>query len=300
VTSPEIDDFRVRVEALAQHRLLRGHLHKGVLSMKSLELADVVALIREDAAYNLLLSASGMTRTSVKAAMRTPEAMLVPPRHRRAFVIKQRLPHQESFDSLVRNAVAMRSRDLARKGSGSIEGLFRERLIAEAIPIVMSPPIRSVPGVLIGRRKPDGVYPDPATGRPPLVYLEVKNVRRPADDIQKRLYEIAEASVEMKTIYGDLRLTGLGIKSLAEVESGTSRIRSEIRAQIVGCRPVVVALFLCSKADAERYREGAEAFIDRVFFQEEILECIAFLRETIERFEANGPRHSSPSRTSIT
>jgi len=288
VTTPEIDDFRIRAEALAQHRLLREHVRKGVLSMKSLELADIVELIREEAAYYLLLSASSMTRTAVKHAMRTPEAMLVPTRHRRAFVIKQRLPHQESFDSLVRNAVALRSRDLARKGSGSIEGLFRERLIAEAIPIVMSPPIRSVPGVLIPRRKPDGVYPDPATGRPPLLYLEVKNVRRPADDIQKRLYEIAEASVEMKTVYGNLRLIGLGITSLAEVESGTARIRSQIRDQIIGSRPVVVALFLCSKADAERYREGAEAFIDRVFFQEEILECIAFLRETIGHFESGG------------
>jgi hypothetical protein len=288
VTSPEIDDFRARAQALAQHRLLRGHLNKGVLSMKSLELGDVVELIREEAAYYLLLSASGMTRTTVKTAVRSPEAMLVPARHRRAFVIKQRLPHQESFDSLVRNAVALRSRDLARKGSGSIEGLFRERLIAEAIPIVMSPPIRSVPGVLIPRRKPDGVYPDPKTGRAPLLYLEVKNVRRPADDIQKRLYEIAEAAIEMKTLYGNLRLTGLGIKSLAEVDSGAARIRGEIRAQIVGCRPVVVALFLCSKADAERYREGAEAFIDRVFFQEEIQECIAFLRETIQQLEGTG------------
>lgn len=288
MTSPEIDDFRIRAEALAQHRLLRDHLRKGVLRMKSLKLADVAKLIREEAAYYLLLSASGMTRTTVKDAVSTPEAMLVPRHHRRAFVIKQHLPHQESFDSLVRNAVALRSRDLARKGSGSIEGLFRERLKAEAIPIVMSPPIRSVPGVLIPRRKPDGVYPDPATGRPPLLYLEVKNVRRPADDIQKRLYEIAEASVEMKTVYGNLRLTGLGINSLAEVESGTSRIRSEIRAQIIASRPVVVALFLCSKADAERYREGAEAFIDRVFFQEEIQECIAFLRETIGGFESRG------------
>jgi hypothetical protein len=132
------------------------------------------------------------------------------------------------------------------------------------------------------------VYPDPKTGRAPLLYLEVKNVRRPADDIQKRLYEIAEAAIEMKTLYGNLRLTGLGIKSLAEVDSGAARIRGEIRAQIVGCRPVVVALFLCSKADAERYREGAEAFIDRVFFQEEIQECIAFLRETIQQLEGTG------------
>jgi hypothetical protein len=42
--------------------------------------------------------------------------------------------------------------------------------------------------------------------------LEIKNVQRVADDIQKRLYEIAEASVEMKTLYGLLRLRGLNVR----------------------------------------------------------------------------------------
>ena len=42
---------------------------------------------------------------------------------------------------------------------------------------------------------------------------------------------------------------------------------------------MVVALFLCPRAEAERYRAGAEAFIDRLFFQEEIDECLAYLRE---------------------
>jgi len=35
---------------------------------------------------------------------------------------------------------------------------------------------------------------------------------------------------------------------------------------------------LCSKVEAERYRDGAEAFVDRVFFEEEIEECLEFLR----------------------
>jgi hypothetical protein len=45
----------------------------------------------------------------------------------------------------------------------------------------------------------------------------------------------------------------------------------------------VVALLLCPRAEAERYRAGAETFIDRVFFQEELEECLAFLRETAAR-----------------
>lgn len=56
-------------------------------------------------------------------------------------------------------------------------------------------------------------------------------------------------------------------------------IRARIREQIRKSRPYVVVLMLCSKVEAERYRDGAEAFVDRVFFEEEIDECLAFLRE---------------------
>lgn len=63
-----------------------------------------------------------------------------------------------------------------------------------------------------------------------------------------------------------------------------SELRARIRAQVVASEPVVVALLLCPRADAERYREGAQTFVDRVFFQEEIEECIAFLKTTLERF----------------
>jgi hypothetical protein len=55
-------------------------------------------------------------------------------------------------------------------------------------------------------------------------------------------------------------------------------LRARLRGQILQARPTVVVLMLCARADAERYREGAEAFVDRVFFQEEIEECLAFLK----------------------
>jgi len=143
----------------------------------------------------------------------------------------------------------------------------------------MSPPVRQIPGLLIGKRKPDGVYPDPALGLPPAVYLEIKNVRRVADDIQKRLYEIAEASLEMKFLYGTLALRGLRTRDTKTVIDKCSTLRMKLRTQIRASRPAVVVLMLCSKVEAERYREGAEAFVDRVFFQEEIEECLGFLRE---------------------
>jgi hypothetical protein len=111
------------------------------------------------------------------------------------------------------------------------------------------------------------------------VYLEIKNVRRVSDDIQKRLYEIAEASLEMKLLYGTLELRGLGTPDTRTVLEQCSELRAKLRSQIRTSRPTVVVLMLCSKLEAERYREGAEAFVDRLFFQEEIDDCLAFLRE---------------------
>jgi hypothetical protein len=104
-----------------------------------------------------------------------------------------------------------------------------------------------------------------------------------ADDIQKRLYEIAEASIEMKFLYGALRLKGLGLTSTHEVLENPSSLRARLRQQIVRARPTVVVLMLCARAEAERYREGAQAFVDRVFFQEEIEECLAFLKASTAR-----------------
>ena len=147
----------------------------------------------------------------------------------------------------------------------------------------MSPPVRRVQGILVGARKPDGVYPDPATGEAPRVYLEIKNIRRVSDDIQKRLYEIAEASLEMKLLYGTLQLRGLGLASMQAALESQGLIRRRLRKAITASLPSVVALFLCPRGEAERYRAGAEAFIDHVFFQEEIEDCLAYLRSAVTR-----------------
>jgi hypothetical protein len=211
------------------------------------------------------------------------------------------LPVSVRFDEVVTRAESLRKADLGRKDRGGIEALFRERLAAENIPILMAPPSRQVPGILISRRKPDGVWPDPSQNLPPLIYLEIKNLRRVADDIQKRLYEIAEASLEMKLLYGNLELKGLALSSTALVAEQSDEIRATIRKQITSARPAVVALFLCPKSEAERYRAGAEAFVDRLFFQEEIEECLAFLRSVTNpappRKRATSPRRVRRTRS---
>lgn len=283
--NPELDDFRKRVTALAQHPTLGRHVSGDDLRLAALTLAEVDELVHDDAVYYFLIAAAGLNRTSLKRAAQEPDALIVSPKLRKAFAIKKRLPTTASFQATAETSVALREADLGRKRRGDVERLFRERLEEEGIPLLMSPPVRQVPGLLIGRRKPDGVYPDPASGQPPKLYLEVKSIRRVADDIQKRLYEIAEASLEMKAIYGDLKLEGLNVSSTFEVEANPE-LRRRLRVQVTRSKPVVVALFICPRAEAERYREGAEAFIDRVFFQEEIPACLAFLKQCIATFES--------------
>jgi hypothetical protein len=284
---PELDDFRQRTEALTRNLLLAPHIIGDLVKLSALSLSDIAELARDEIAYYFLLGLAGLNRTSLKVAMTSPGALVVPKSLRRAQALKEHLPVSASFRAAADRSLTLREADLTRKTRGFVEALFRERLAAEAIALAMSPPVRRVPGLLVSRRKPDGVYPDPATGRSPGLYLEVKHVRRVADDIQKRLYEIAEASIEMKAIYGRLRLTGLELDSTANVEDN-SELRAKLRSQIAGIRPIVVALLLCPKAEAERYREGAETFIDRVFFQEEISECVAFIKESIAKIDKGG------------
>jgi hypothetical protein len=282
MASAELEEFRRQIDALATHALLSAHIEGTEVRLAELELNEIDVLARIEAGYYFLLAAAGLNRTSLRLEARTEAAQIVTPRLRRAYAFKAHLPVRQQFGEVATKAVALRSADLGRKRRGEIEALFRERLKDEGIPIAMSPPRRQVPGILIAQRKPDGVYPDPVTGRAPAIYLEIKNIRRVADDIQKRLYEIAEASLEMKYLYGNLELRGLDLDDTTSV-AVDPELRQKIRAAITTTLPVVVAVFLCPKAEAERYRVGAEAFIDRLFFQEEIEECLDFLRNAVRR-----------------
>lgn len=279
--NPALEEFVRLVEGLKKNPILAPHIRRGEITFENLTLDNIAKLLRDETAYYFLLAAAGLNRTSLKKEAASETAKIVAAPQRKAFAVRQRLPLRKSFADIANNATVLRRGDLDRRSKGSIEALFRERLQAEGIPLLMSPPIRYVPGLLIGRRKPDGVYPDPSTEAPPILYLEIKNVRRVADDIQKRLYEIAEASLEMKILYGGLELRGFALASTRAVLDGCSDYRSKLREQIRKSLPVVVVLMLCSKVEAEKYREGAEAFVDRVFFQEEIEECLDFLKDSI-------------------
>lgn len=281
MAQPELEEFRRRIRALREHPLLSRHLRDDDIHLGALSLEEVAEVLRDEAGRYFLMAAARLSRTSLKEAMQEPEAQVVAPRSRRAFAVRARLPVWERFDRIAASAVTLRGGDLRRMTRGAIEELFRDRLEEEGIPLHMAPPIRRVPGLLIPHRKPDGIFPDPKEGAPPKVYLEVKNVRRVSDDIQKRLYELAEAALEMKVIYGDLQLVGLEMTTTEGV-AGNPELRARMRRQTSASLPMVVGLFLCPKDEAERYREGAEAFIDRLFFQEEIEECLEFLRRVVE------------------
>jgi hypothetical protein len=277
----DLAEFERAVRGLRQHPTLKPRVRKGVVEFAGLSLKELNQLLRNDAAYYFLLAASGLNRSSLRRASSTPEAKIVSPPDRRSHAVRSSLPSRMPFEDVVKAAVLLRRSDLNRRERGGIEQLFRERLKSEGIPILMSPPVRQAPGILISRRKPDGVFPDPAADLAPVVYLEIKNVKRVADDIQKRLYEVAEAALEMKFLYGDLSISGMKMKSTREVEQSAPLLREELRKRILESKPAVVVLLLCPKAEAEKYRAGAEAFVDRVFFQEEIEDCLEFLRRAV-------------------
>jgi hypothetical protein len=278
---PQYEEFQKQIEKLKKHPALAMVQRRGVVALGKLSLEAVAALIKEEPGYYFLIAAAGINRTTLKKAVAEHEASIVEPSKRRAFAIRKRLPVEKSFAEIASGALALRRGDLERRSRGGIEQLFRDRLAAEGIGLLMSPPVRQVPGILVGRRKPDGVFPDPAEGHPPLVYLEIKNVNRVSDDIQKRLYEMAEASLEMKFLYGSLRLEGLAVRDTREIMAGPEKYRKILRDRITASKPATVALFLCAREEAERYRQGAEAFIDRLFFQEEIDDCLAYLKAAV-------------------
>ncbi len=259
--NPKLEQFRALLAALESDPAFEPLLERDQILLSRLRIEDVDRLLRNEAAYYFLIAAAGLNRTSLRRASSEPEAQIVAPRLRKAFVVRTRLPLNASFRATVEMSLVLREADLRRKSLGDVERLFRERLAEEQIPLLMSPPIRRVPGLLVGQRKPDGVYPDPSTGLPPRLYFEVKNVRRVADDIQKRLYEIAQAAIEMKMIYGNLALEGFAVQSTFGVEANPD-LRARLRNQIVAAKPVVVALLICPKSEAERYRAGGETFVD--------------------------------------
>lgn len=282
---PELDEFRRRVALLRNDPAILATVQRdGRLALADLSLDDVARLLRDTTCgYYFVLAAAELNRTSLRRASIEEEAQLVPVRQRRAFAVRSRLPVSADFDAIASNATALRQGDLQRKARGRTEQHFRDRLAAEGVPLLMSPPRREVPGVVVARRKPDGVWPDPKTGRPPAIYVEVKRIRRVADDIQKRLYELAEAALEMKLLYGSATWQGLGLADTATMDRDD--VARQLRSMTAGT-PIMVGLLLCPRAEAERYRTGAEAFIDRIFFQEEIEECIAFIKDVID---SHGP-----------
>lgn len=254
---PVVEEFARQVRKLIDTPEIAAHAKGDRVDLSKMSLNDIALLLSTDVGLYLLMAASGMNRTTLRSALSDPEVSVVRREYRRAQTVRARLPLDLSFEAVAERAVQMRRGDLARRERGQFEQLFRERLQDEGIPLFMSPPRRIVPGVVIPSRKPDGVWPDPAQGLPPRLYLEIKNVRRPADDIQKRLYELVEASLEMKLLYSGVQLSGLGLTSTTEVSSEAAL---RLRSQIIDSPPV----------------------IDRLFFQEEIEDCLDFLKEKIQ------------------
>ncbi len=273
-------DLQGALAGVRHHPALSPHVdRRGRVHFSTVTLADLAELLKDPTASLLLMAAADLNRTTLRSGIEQSHAQLVAPMLRRAFVVQSKLPPTADFDALVALALHRRAGTLERSANAATETLFRERLEFEGLPIRMGGAYTS--GLLVTRRKPDGVYPDPDTGRAPELCLEVKKINRPRDDIQKRLYEIAEVSLELKFLYGDLRLRGLNLRSLL-AESEREDARTTLRMQIQAARPVVVALLLTEFEHLEymrRYRPGIEAFVDRAFLANEVDECLTYLSQ---------------------
>jgi len=277
---PDLRTLERQLRALAQHPHFAGIIQdSGEIDLGKLSLEQVSELLSLDEAAQYLMAAAALNRTDVRTGITSADALLVAPQFRRAFVVRSKLPSSAQFETLVELTLQKRRATLGRNENAATETLFRERLLFEGVPLRMKGAWTQ--GLLVERRKPDGVYPDPDTGAAPELYLEIKKINRVADDIQKRLYEIAEVSLEVKFIYGKLKLTGLDLSTLLESERRSEALAA-LRRQVLGVQPTVVALLLCPLDQVEKarsYRERAEAFVDRVFLSDEIDECIAYLAE---------------------
>lgn len=276
---PELRALDQELRALREDEVLASVISGSTVRFSRLSNEDVAVLLTSPAAQLFLMAAADLNRTALRAGTATADAQLVAPPLRRAFVVRSKLPPAADFSTVVELALQRRAATLNRSVNAATETLFRERLEFEGVPIRMRGAYTQ--GLLITRRKPDGVYPDPATGEAPRLYLEIKKINRVRDDLQKRLYEIAEVSLELKFLYGTLELRGLNLRELLD-DSSRALARRELRQQIAGTFPAVVALLLCPTDEipvAERYRENAEAFIDRVFFANQVDECIAYLAD---------------------
>jgi hypothetical protein len=284
---PELRALEDELNALRRHRLLAPVIDKGGrIRFSDLALEHVAELLGDAAASLFLLAAADLNRTALRSGTSAPDAQLVAVPLRRAFVVRSQLPRDADFSTVAELALQRRAGTLGRNANAATETLFRDRLAFEGLPIRMQGAWTS--GLLVDRRKPDGVFPDPASGHAPQLCLEIKKVNRVRDDIQKRLYEIAEVSLEVKFLYGRLELSGLGLNDLLEA-SQRDEARAALRQQVVAVQPTVVALLICRTEELEiarRYRPGIEAFIDRLFFADETDACLRFLNDVIAKAEA--------------
>lgn len=279
---PELRALERDLNALRGHPVLNPVIGRdGRMRLSDLSVTHVATLLADSTAALFLLAAADLNRTALRSGIQSPDAQLVPAPHRRAFVVRSQLPRDADFATVVELALQRRAGTVGRSANAATETLFRERLAFEGLPIRMRGAWTS--GLLIDRRKPDGVYPDPDTGEAPRLYLEIKKVNRVRDDIQKRLYEIAQVSLEMKFLYGDLSIQGLELGRLLHEDDRVDARRS-LRAQTHAAAPAVVALLICRAEELEiarRYRPRIEAFIDRLFFADEIDACLEYLSELV-------------------
>lgn len=118
MTLPELDDFRRRIETLRQHSALKPWMDGDRVALGGLTLPQIVGLLADDAGYYFLIAAAGLNRTTLRRGMSDPEAQVVAPVQRRAYVVRTTLPTTGSFDAVASSAVSPNRHWLAHLCTG--------------------------------------------------------------------------------------------------------------------------------------------------------------------------------------
>ncbi len=66
--SPELDEFRRRIDKLASDKVLRKLVKGREVHFGKLSVDEVATLMRDDVAYYFLIAAAGLNRTTLKKA----------------------------------------------------------------------------------------------------------------------------------------------------------------------------------------------------------------------------------------
>src|SRR5215217_5435587 len=106
---PELRALEKELRALRDHPMLGPAIKDSTVVFNKLANEDVAELLAHPFGQLLLMAAADLNRTALRTGTATPDAQLVAPHLRRAFVVRSKLPPSADFSTLVELALHRRA-----------------------------------------------------------------------------------------------------------------------------------------------------------------------------------------------